>query len=259
MLFSNKCSLLSDNFMLKRYLITLILCFSFLHLTSGQSRKEVEDLYDIPAAQEGDLLCRCISTFIPEKNETFFFKIGEEYHEVALVPEGISIIFPVRKTNVFKLYSKNRSEEGAPIYFPVVEQALEGKGKDYILILSRSQNSSPINSVAYNINIHDYPTNGLYVFNQTGLNLGLRVDDTNAVIEPFGTHIHDFRDVSRDIYTSAKIAIAYNGKPKVMASKRLRLVPGRRFMMFCFPSKKRAEMGATPLRVLTLQDMPKKT
>lgn len=243
--------------MLKQNIIAFLLLCLLLPNLSAQSKEEMEDLYNLPPAEDGDLLCRCISTFLPTKEDNFYFKIDDTYHEVALVGEGISMTFPVRDTSAFTLYSKILSEEGKLIYVPIVQQALEGSGNNFIIILSRPQNSSDIQSDSYNINAEKFPVNNLYLFNQTNLRLGVRVDETNAIVDPYDSHTHEFQDVSRDTYTSAKIAIAYKGEAKIMASKRLRLVPGRRVMMFCFPSKTRAEMGATPLRVITLQDMPK--
>jgi len=242
--------------MLKYYTLTLLAASMLLPRISAQSQEDLERLYDLPLAKDGDLLCRCISTFLPKKDETFFFKFEDEYHEVALVGEGISNIFPVRKDNTFTLYTRTYSEEGELIYLPVVEESLEGNGKDYIIVLNRLEGTTSIQAKTYNINTEDYSPNSLHLFNETGLKLGARVDDTNAVVAPFESHTHKFNNVSRNTYTSAKIAIAYKGEAKIMASKRLRLVPGRRFMMFCFPSRTRAEAGATPLKVITLQDMP---
>lgn len=242
--------------MFKQNLITsVIACLSFLQIFA-QDQEHLSDLYDFPPSQEGDLLCRCISTFLPQKGETFYFKIDDTYHEVALVGEGISMPFPVRGTSIFTLYSKSFSEEGELIYIPVIEEALEGAGRDYLIILSRSQNQISLDAKAYNINTGNYPANSLHLLNQTELSLGVQVDKINAVVKPFTLHTHKFKSVSRDTYTSAKIAIAYKGEAKIMSSKRLRLVPGRRVIMVCFPSRTRAEMGATPLRVITLQDMP---
>ncbi|MEN8663043.1 MAG: hypothetical protein ABF330_11190 [Lentimonas sp.] len=194
---------------------------------------------------------------MPKKNETFYFKIDDDYREVALVGEGISMAFPVRGTNTFTLYSKGLSDEGEVIYIPVVQQLLEGAGGNYLTILSRPKDSQSLQAKTYNLNADKYPVNSLHLFNESGISLGVQVDKVNAVVKPFESHTHKFKDVSRDTYTSAKIAIAYKGEAKIMSSKRLRLLPGRRVIMVCFPSINRAKMGATPLRVITLQDMPK--
>lgn len=242
--------------MFKQSITALLFTLLLLPQVSAQDPERIADLYELPPPEEGDLLCRCISTFSPEESETFYFKIGKKYHEVALVGEGISMPFPVRGSSTFILYSKALTEEGKVAYIPIVEQALKGDGKNHIIILSRQENQTSLNAKAYNINTKNYPANSAYIFNETGLRLGVRVDDTNAVVEPYDSHTHKFKNVSRDTYTSAKIAIAYKGEAKIMASKRLRLIPGRRVMMICFPSRDRVEMGATPLRVITLQDMP---
>ncbi|MGJ8652436.1 MAG: hypothetical protein ACSHX8_04120 [Opitutaceae bacterium] len=242
--------------MFKQNIIALLFACLLLPQISAQSAEELNNLHDLPPAEEGDLLCRCISTFLPKKDETYYFKLDNTYHEVALVGEGISMPFPVRKSNTFTLYSQGLSEEGAIIYIPVVQQTLDGSGGNYLIILSRQDNGTSLSAKTYNINTQKFPADSLHLLNQTEIRLGAQVDKVNAVVEPFDVYTHKFKDVSRDTYTSAKIAISYKGEAKVMSSKRLRLVPGRRFIMVCFPSKARAAMGATPLRVITLQDMP---
>lgn len=243
--------------MLKQYLTTVIIACISLTQVFAQDQQRLADLYDFPPAQEGDLLCRCVSTFLPKNNETFYFYIDDAYREVALVGEGISMAFPVRGTNTFTLYSKSLSKEGKPIYTPVVQQVLNGSGGNYLIILSRPKNTTSLEAKTYNINTDKYPADSLYLFNESPVSLGVQVDKVNAVVKPFESHVHDFKDMSGDKYTSAKIAIAYKGEAKIMSSKRLRIIPGRRVMMICFPSINRAKMGATPLRVITLQDMPK--
>ncbi|MGJ8650217.1 MAG: hypothetical protein ACSHX4_07650 [Opitutaceae bacterium] len=243
--------------MLKQnFIVLFITCLSLIQI-SAQDQERQDELYDLPPAQEGDLLCRCVSTFLPQEAETFYFKIGGKYHEVALAGEGISMTFPVRKTNIFTLYSKGVSDEGNVIYIPVVEQVLNGAGLDHLIILGRTANSKTLQSAAYNLHTDNFPANALHLFNQTPLSLGVQVDKVNSWVEPLSLYTHKFKNVDRNTYTSAKIAIAYKGEAKIMSSKRLRLLPGRRVIMICFPSKARADMGATPLRVLTLEDMPK--
>ncbi|MDP4611944.1 MAG: hypothetical protein NWT02_12210 [Opitutales bacterium] len=242
--------------MLKQnFIVLFITCLSLLQI-SAQDQARQDDLYSLPPAQEGDLLCRCVSTFQLQKSETFYFKLDGTYHEVALTSEGISMTFPVRKTNIFTLYSKGLSEEGKVVYIPVVEQMLDGPGVDHLVILSRTPNSKTMVSTAHNLHTDIYPANALHLFNQTPLSLGVQVDNVNALVKPLELYTHKFKNVDRNAYTSAKIAIAYKGEAKIMSSKRLRLLPGRRVIMICFPSKARSDMGATPLRVLTLQDMP---
>lgn len=242
--------------MLKKNLFGLLIALLSLSQLSAQDHERLSELYDFPPAQEGDLLCRCISTFLTKANETFYFKVDGTYHEVALSGESISMPFPVRGQSTFTLYSKIINEEGKTVYLPVVEQVLNGSGTNFLIILSRSNDSAIMAGKTYNLNTDNYPANGIYMFNETPLSLGVQVEKVNAVIKPFESYTYDFKDVGRNTYTSAKIAIAYKGKAKIMASKRLRLVPGRRVIMVCFPSQSRAEMGSTPMRVITLQDMP---
>lgn len=242
--------------MLKQnFIVLFITCLSLLQI-SAQDKERQDDLYSLPPAQEGDLLCRCVSTFLPQKSETFYFKIDGTYREVALTGEGISMTFPVRKTNIFTLYSKGVSEEGDVAYIPVVQQVLDGPGVNHLIILSRPTNSKALESVAYSLHTDNYPANSLHLLNQTPLSLGVQIDKVNSWVKPLEFYTHKFENVDRNTYTSAKIAIAYKGEAKIMSSKRLRLLPGRRVIMICFPSKARADMGSTPLRVLTLQDMP---
>lgn len=242
--------------MFKQNLIVLIIACLALPQISALAQEQQSDLYDLPPAQEGDLMCRCISTFLPNQKETYYFKIDDTYHEVALIGEGVSIPFPVRGSTTFTLYSKGVNEEGVEVYIPVVEQALEGVGGNYLIMLSRSNNNAALQAKTYNISRDSYPANSFYLFNESAISLAVQVNKINAMVEPFASHEHHFKDVGRDTYTSAKIAIAYKGEVKVMASKRLRIIPGRRVIMVCFPSRSRAKMGATPLRVITLQDMP---
>lgn len=242
--------------MFKQNLIVLFITCLALPSVYAQPQEHQSDLYDLPPAQEGDLLCRCISTFQVNKEETYYFKVEDTYHEVALVGEGISMAFPVRGTSTFTLYSKGVSAEGETIYTPVVEEALTGTGGNYLIVLSRSKSESSLEAKTYNINTTSYPANSLHLFNESAISLGVQVNKTNAVVKPFESHTHKFPNTGRDTYTSAKIAIAYKGEVKIMSSKRLRVIPGRRVIMVCFPSVARANMGSTPLRVITLQDIP---
>lgn len=241
--------------MLKQnFIVLFISCLSLLQI-SAQDQSRQNDLYDLPPAEEGDLLCRCVSTFQLQKSETFFYKLDGTYHEVALTSEGISMTFPVRKTNIFTLYSKGVSEEGNVIYVPVIEQVLDGPGINHLLILSRPANSKALDTVAYNLHTDNYSANALHLLNRTPLSLAVQVDKVNSWVKPLEFYTHEFKSVDRNAYTSAKIAITYKGEAKIMASKRLRLLPGRRVIMICFPSKTLADMGATPMRVVTIQDM----
>lgn len=242
--------------MFKQYFIVLLIVCLSLPQISAQDEEYLSDLYDLPPAQDGDLLCRCISTFLPKEKETFYYKIDGNYHEVALTGEGISMAFPVRGNSVFTLYSKIITEQGKPAYVPVVNQALDGVGANFLIILSRAAGSVAMEAKTHNLSADNYPANNIYLFNETPLSLGVKVDKDTSVIRPFESYTYEFNDLEGDRYASAKIAIAYNGKAKIMASKRMRLIPGRRVMMICFPSEARAEMGVTPMRVVTLQDMP---
>lgn len=247
--------------MLTRIIITLfVTCLSLPSLSAqdqGQNGPvDPSRLPDLPPAKEGDLLCRCISTFLPKKGEIFYFKMENTYHKVALTGEGISMPFPVRGTTTFILYSKSISEEDKIVYTPVVEQALKGLGGNYLIILSRPKNKKSMQAKTFNINTSNYPANNIHLFNETPAVLGLQVNKSRAVVKPFEAYTHSYNNAGRNTYTSAKIMMNYTGEGKIMSSKRLRLIPGRRIMMVCFPSKTRTKMGATPLGVVTLQDKP---
>ncbi|MCP5537059.1 MAG: hypothetical protein H7A51_12640 [Akkermansiaceae bacterium] len=241
-------------------LALLIACLSLPLLSSQSQGQAAPDdpatLPGLPPAKDGDLLCRCISTFLPGKNEIFYFKMDNTYHKVALTGEGISLPFPVRGTSTFTLYTKTVSEEDKVVYTPVVEQALKGSGGKYIVIISRPKDKTTLKAKTFNINTANYPANHVYLFNESPVSLGLQVNDTKAVVKPFETYKYSYQNAGRDTYTSAKIVMGYKGESKVMASKRLRLVPGRRMILVCFPSKTRTQMGATPLGMVLYQDKP---
>ncbi len=250
-----------SHLMSKQTIIALLItCLSLPQLSAqdqGQQKPvNPSELYDLPPTKKGDLLCRCVSTFLPKKNETFYFKMDDTYHEVALAGEGISIQFPVRGSTTFTLYSKSISEEDEIVYSPIVEQALKGSGENYLIILSRPPKKTSLQAKTYNINTNNYPANSIYLFNETPATLGLQVNKTRAVVKPFKAYTHSYQNAGRNTYTSAKIVMNYQGEGKIMSSKRLRLIPGRRIIMICFPSKTRTKMGSTPLGVVTLQDKP---
>lgn len=215
----------------------------------------------LPAAKEGDIMCRCISTFLLKKGEVFYFKIGKSFHMVDLVGEGFSQPFPVRGSTAFRLYKKTPADikpadKDRPPYVPVIQQALKGDGNNFIIVLSRKDAKSPLKSKAFNINKTRFPANNIYLFNESPVALGLQVNTSQGVVQAYKHFNYSYSNTTRDTYTSAKIIMRYKGEKKIMASKRLRLVPGRRMILVCFPSKSRAKLGATPLRMVTYQDKP---
>ncbi|BDS07798.1 hypothetical protein NT6N_28380 [Oceaniferula spumae] len=239
-------------------LLLLALTTASLSAQNPPAQKPVnpDQLPGLPSPKENDIMCRCVSTFLPGKNETFFFKIDDTYHEVSLTGEGMSLPFPVRGSTTFTLYKKTPAGEDAPPYTPVVEQALSGDGKDFLVFLSRKNDKAPMKSKSVNLNTSSYPANNIYLFNESPAALGLQVNTSKAVVKPFESFNYKFQNTDRDTYTSAKIVMRYKGENKVMASKRLRLVPGRRIILVAFPSKARTQLGATPLRLIITQDQP---
>ncbi|MFK7849444.1 MAG: hypothetical protein AB8D78_00575 [Akkermansiaceae bacterium] len=171
--------------------------------------------------------------------------------------EGMSMPFPVRNSTTFILYKHvPNGEEGSPQYLPVVEQPLKGGGKKFLIVLSRKNETSAMKSKSINISKAQRPANKIYVLNESSVPIGLQVDETKAVIKANKQYQYEFPNASRNAYTSANIIVRYKGEMRVMASKRLRLIPKRRIFLICFLSKARANLGATPLRMVSYQDMP---
>ena len=243
--------------MFTKTIIALLLSYLSIAALSAQNAPvDPSRLPDLPPAKEGDLLCRCVSTFLPDKNKVLYFKVDGTYFKIALTGEGISMPFPVRGTTTFTLYAKSVSEEDKVVYTPVVEQELKGSGGNFLIIINRAKNKTTLQAKTFNLNTSNYPANKIYLFNESPVSLGLQVNDTKAVVKPFQAYTHSYQNAGRNTYTSAKIVMGYKGETKVMSSKRLRLIPGRRIIMVCFPSKTRAKMGSTPLGVVTIQDKP---
>ncbi|MGJ8643712.1 MAG: hypothetical protein ACSHX9_09915 [Luteolibacter sp.] len=210
----------------------------------------------LPGIIEGDTLCRVVCTFQTKPGETYYLKLKDKYQEIFLAGESLSQAIPVRGARKFSLYRKAEDEEESETgYMPILEQALEGVGSNYLLILGRSK-EGVIQSKAINLNSSIYPADHIYVINHTSATLGAQINTTQAVIDPFKEIRYGYRDAGRDTYTSAKIVMQYEGETKIMASKRLRLVPGRRMILICFPSEERVAMDATPLRMVLMQDKP---
>lgn len=209
----------------------------------------------LPGIIEGDILCRCVCTFQTKPGETYFLKLKDDYQEIFLAGESLSQAIPVRGSRKFSLYKKSEDEESETGYVPVLEQALEGVGSNYLLILGRTEEGE-FKSKAINLSSSAYPADQIYIINHTPATLGAQVNTTQAVIKPYTEYRYGYRDAGRDTYTSAKIVMQYKGETKIMASKRLRLVPGRRMILVCFPSEERAAMDATPLRMVLMQDKP---
>lgn len=246
----------------------LVIFFSCLTLTTLTAQESGDDgpidpleLPGLPAAEEGDIECRCVSTFQPGKNDVYYFKIDGIYHQVSLVGEAISPPFPVRGSTTFTLYKKNpaakdSSEKEQPLYIPAVQQVLKGGGNEFIIVLSRKDGKSPLKSRSINISKANCPADNVHLYNESPVALGLQINESEATVQAFKNFRYNFSNTTRDTYTSAKIVMRYQGEKKIMASKRLRLVPGRRMILICFPSKSRVALGATPLHLVTYQDKP---
>lgn len=239
-----------------KYITLAFSAFITLNSVLSAQDEDKEQLKDLPTAKKGDRICRCISAFIPQKDEVFYFKMDGDYHEVNLPSESISVDFPVRGTLVFSLYKKTTDEENEIVYTPVLEAKLEGAGTQFIVVARRAKDELKLLAKSYNISKTNFAANGIYLFNESPVSLGISVQETKAVVKPYEQYSYPFKNIGRNTYTSAKVVMRYNEETKIMGSKRLRLIPGRRVLMFCYPSKTRAKMGATPLRVFTLQDMP---
>lgn len=246
--------------MIKRTFISLILAGLTLPSLSAQepagNAVDPSHFPGLPPAEPEDILCRCVSTFLLKKNEVFYFKMGTTFHEVNLVGEGVSLPFPVRGSTTFALYKKVPAGEDKTEYKAVVEQVLEGAGKEHLVILKRKNDQSPLKSYSYNLSKSEFPANSIYFFNESPAPLGLQVNTTKTVVQPFKRYTYNYQNTSRDTYTSAKVIMRYKGENKIMASKRLRLVPGRRIILIAFPSKSRAKLGSTPLGMIIHQDKP---
>lgn len=240
--------------MFKRTLIPLVaLCLS---VPSLLGQPPANKLPLLPEAKPEDILCKCVTTFQIKKEDVFFFKVGEKYFEVALAGEAISQTFPVRGSTTFALYKEVTDDEDKTTYIPVVQQALTGLGKSHLITLKRKDDNSPITSTSQSLSTSELPANSIHFFNNSPAPLGVQINTTKTVVKPYTKYTYPFKNTTRDTYTSAKVVMRYKGENKIMSSKRLRLVPGRRVILVAFPSRTRAKLGSTPLRMLVLQDAP---
>jgi len=238
------------------YALCLLTCLGICQLYSQENQDtDPNKLPPLPLPREKDAVCRCVTTFPLEKNKFFYIKIGESFHIAPLRDEGISIDIPIIGPRKLTLYQLEVSEEGNETYIPAVEVPLEGVGKRFLIVLNKQKDKS-ISGLAYNLNTNNFPSSNIYVFNQTPTLLGLQINEAMSVVRPYKDFTYKFPNSNRNSYTSARIIMKYNGENKVMASKRLRLVPGRRIILVCFPSRERVSLGATPLRMITYQDKP---
>ncbi|MDP4625542.1 MAG: hypothetical protein NWT08_10450 [Akkermansiaceae bacterium] len=214
-----------------------------------------EERPEVPRVEEGDLRCRYVSTFKPDPKKPFFLKVDGAYQEFPVIGESLSQDFPIGASRMFELFNLIENEEGEEEYVQVVKQALTGAG-DNFLILLRKKEGGAIASKALNLNSSNYPADHIFILNETPATLGAQIDTSQLIVKPLSEVRYGYRNAGRDSYTSAKIVMQYKGETKIMASKRLRLIPGRRAIFICFPSEERTSMGATPLRMVALQDMP---
>lgn len=209
-----------------------------------------------PAEEElGGLSARFVTSFTPGNDEIFYLKDGQDYTEMLLAAENISRPIPLPGSRLLILYQKTLNEEGLEVYVPVIEKILKGSGMTYLILLNRTKDSA-YHARVYGLTQRDFPIDQISIINGTPATLGLSVNEAAIVVKANETQHYDLTEADRHTYTSAKVLMRYKGKSKVMASKRLRLIPGRRVILICIPSRGRAEMGATPLRMITYQDMP---
>ncbi|MBK1831724.1 hypothetical protein JIN77_13390 [Verrucomicrobiaceae bacterium R5-34] len=244
--------------MISRILIPLLaLCFASSAAIAQDKITDPNQLPPLPTPQAEDLVCKCVTTFQLKKDDVFFLKVGENYYQIELYGETVSQPLPVRGARTFTLYKQVTDEEGKVTYKPAVQQALSGTGKSHLVILKRKDAKSPITSAGLNLSSSSMPANNIYFYNESTAPLGLQVNTTKTVVQPFSKFTYPFVNTTRNTYTSAKVIMRYKGENKIMSSKRLRLVPGRRIILIAFPSVARAKLGSTPLRMLAIQDMPK--
>lgn len=215
-----------------------------------------DELPALPLPEGNDAVCRCVTTFMPDKNKFYYLKIGSAYHVAPLNGENISIDLPVRGERKFVLFEKTTTEDGSEAYLPAVTVPLEGTGKRFLVVL-RKPKGKPITGIAHNLSTASFPASQIYLLNESSATLGLQINTSKATVQPFKKFNYNFRNTDRNTYTSAKIVMRYQGENKIMASKRLRLVPGRRIILVCFASQSRVALGSTPLRMVSYQDMPK--
>ena len=183
------------------------------------------------------------------------YKRLAEYYAAPLQGEGISQAIPIRGTKKFSLYKKTKNEEGEEIFKPTLEATLTGAAKEYLIVLSRKKNQ-PIKAIVHSLALSNLSANKVHLFNYSPVDLGIDVEDEQYVVKQNKRMSHGFKVGDRNKYTSAKVVMRYKDEIKVMASKRLRLIPGRRIIFICFDSAKRTKLGSTPLGMVTIQDKP---
>lgn len=232
---------------------TLLVLLVFIFGTTAlQAQSET------PSEPEGSVVFSAIfiTSFTPRADEVFYLKDGQNYTEVPLVAENMSRPVRLPSSRLLRLYQKILNDDGLEVYVPVIEQPLKAPGGKYMILLNQ-QNDNAYHARVYNLSNNDFPTNQISILNGTPAVLGLSINEAVIIVKANEIKHYDLTEADRNTYTSAKVVMRYKGKNKVMASKRLRLIPGRRVILFCIPSRSRVEMGATPLRMITYQDKPK--
>ncbi|MGJ8657034.1 MAG: hypothetical protein ACSHX6_11345 [Akkermansiaceae bacterium] len=236
--------------------LVTVLTLTYFSITPVFAQAEdIGRMETLPSFKEGDLTCKVICTFSPNADELYYVKIDSKYYATPLKDEGISPAIPVRGGRSFNLYKKTINEEGTEIHVPVIEAALTGSGSDYLVILSQLENK-PMTSRVYGLGAISLGANQVHLFNFSPVALGIQVEEDKYVAQVNERISHNFKAAGRNSYTSATVVMRYQGENKIMGSKRIRLIPGRRVIFVCFASTKRAKMGSTPLGMVTIQDMP---
>lgn len=213
-------------------------------LSSSLSAQE-----ELPEILENDITCECITTFTLKRNEIFYLKVGEKYYQAPLRSENSSAKMPLRGTKQFKLYKKEKTEEDEVVYEPILETALTGTGKEHLVIIRR-QKKEGYSATSHSLSLSNFPADRIHVLNETPVPLGFKFDEFKMPIKA-RQHITYKYKPGRLNYASASIHAQYNGKLKSMGFRRLRLIPGKRFIFICVPSEERKKMGSTPIRMIS--------
>jgi len=153
------------------------------------------------------------------------------------------------------LVKEENSDETKETYQPVLNSQLIGSEKNYMLILFKDKKGT-LSSRTQNLSRTKLPANKVHLFNYTHLNLGVEIGDDKYIAKKQQLITHNCKTVGRNNYASAKVITRHNGENQTMASKRLRLIPGRRVIFVCLVSPERAKLGSTPLNMITIQDKP---
>lgn len=223
---------------------------------NNDQQDDISRLEGLPSAEEGDIICKAICTFSPKPGEIYYVKIDSKYYAAPLVGEGVTQDIPVRGGRKFILYKIITNEEGEEAHVPAIEVILTGTGSKFLVILSQ-KTDKPMTSRVFNLSSSSLGANRVHLFNFSPVALGIQVEEDKYVAQINERISHSFKTAGRNSYTSAKVVMRYQGENKIMGSKRIRLIPGRRVIFVCFASKKRAKLGSTPLGMVTIQDMPK--